>query len=94
MLIRMGFSFRPLEKALPLVCIFWGAIEPFFAPQMTNLILTNAQCRPPMLDPCRYQLLQPLGGALGALGAHAPDGGAHRVPLPEHSCEELPLGRW
>lgn len=47
-----------------------------------------------MLDPCRYQLLEPLGGALGALGAHAPDGGAHRVPLPESPCEELPLGRW
>lgn len=48
----------------------------------------------PRARPRRRQRVLAVVGALGALVSHAPSGGAHRVPLPEHPNQELPLGRW
>lgn len=98
MLIQL-FLFRPLEKAFHLVCLTrndrintMGSSRPLPG-SLIDIVLTVTQRCHPLPDPRRYQLLQPLGGTLGALGAHARARGAYRVPLPEHPREELPLGR-
>lgn len=47
-----------------------------------------------MSDPWWNQRIQSLGRALGALEPHASVGGTCRIPIPERSHEELPLGWW